>query len=187
MYMCSLFPMAFFIGWIWLYCSRCRMPYGFPYFVIVQLLCLLSLGSLCVFWYLGWWWSWWFTSLSTSFKSYRDNGRLIMKHSVQGTIVQSSYISPLAGFETGSSWSEVGSAKHSGTRMFFCFFYLGNSSSAQTGRRRVQPCTRLLPVWAELFLHILNSLNETETPDFFLNAFFVPVKTLMYFKEQLVE
>ena len=60
---------------------------------------------------------WCCTSLSTLFKSYRDDGRVIMKGSVQWhTVIR--WIGLPAGFKPGISWSEAGNADHSATQMF---------------------------------------------------------------------
>ena len=60
-----------------------------------------------------------FASLATLFKSYRDDEKVINKGSVRCSV--KSRISPLAGFEPGTS-SEVGSASNSflGSKFFPC-------------------------------------------------------------------
>ena len=59
---------------------------------------------------------WCCTYLSTLFKSYPDDGRVIMKGCVQWhTVIR--WIGLPAGFETGISWSEAGNADHAATQM----------------------------------------------------------------------
>ena len=64
------------------------------------------------------WWFCCFISLSTSFKSSLDDGRMIMKGSVQWSIIQSwAEIPSLMGFKPKALWSEVRRTNHSGAPM----------------------------------------------------------------------
>ena len=68
------------------------------------------IGTLCE----GWMDELGFYVPSTVFQSFRDDGRVNMKGSVQWSY--SERISPPAGFEPVTPWSEVGSANRSATR-----------------------------------------------------------------------
>ena len=55
---------------------------------------------------------------STVFQSFRDDGRVNMKGSAMKCRLGSGRISPPAGFEPATPWTEVGSANRLATRRF---------------------------------------------------------------------
>ena len=68
---------------------------------------------------------------STVFQSFRDDGRVNMKGSVQWSRLGSRRISPPAGFEPVTPWTEVGSANRSATRTLHIWW------TAEKSRTRV--------------------------------------------------